>query len=179
MIYFMRHTKTGYIKIGYSGGLRQRLRTIVSTHGVLEPIGLMEGGRDTERQLHAAFKDDRAPMRGEVEWYHPNADLVFYIACNTDVPISLIVDDAARRPIRPVKNSHKICRPFLLRIIKAEKEGRLPTAEQDMARIMGISYLVFKRLRRAKFHLLTNEDIQPVADFFGCSVDELLHQEIE
>jgi hypothetical protein len=67
MVYFIEAGNTGLIKIGHTEGTVER-RIAELQPGcpfALRVVGTMDGGRDTERDLHLMFEDRRA--RGE--WF--------------------------------------------------------------------------------------------------------------
>lgn len=60
MVYFIRNTGDGSIKIGYSASPRTRLCQLqtASPHK-LQLLGAIEGGFDREREIHAIFEEFR------------------------------------------------------------------------------------------------------------------------
>lgn len=75
MIYFIRCTATGLIKIGHAADPWARFSKIQSdTPGKLEMLALEEGGVEREAELHAQFQRSRG------EWFFNTVDLAGYIA---------------------------------------------------------------------------------------------------
>lgn len=72
MIYFIRDTGTGHIKIGFSDTPWARLSQI-QTHcpSPVEMLGVIEGDRTRESAIHAVFSD--LPRRGE--WFCDSGDI--------------------------------------------------------------------------------------------------------
>jgi hypothetical protein len=81
-VYFIRCRGTGLVKIGYSGDHpRVRLRRLRATcPTALEPLGLMRGGLDLERRLHARFDPDWS----HGEWFSGAEGLLAMIAAEAD-----------------------------------------------------------------------------------------------
>ena len=80
MIYFIQRKRDGLIKIGYTGNVGERFSGLKSEHGAIELLGIMEGDRDTENQLHKQFADYRFEKR---EWFSDSTSIREYIASNT------------------------------------------------------------------------------------------------
>lgn len=73
-VYFIRSTRTGCIKIGFSFDPNQRIREL-STSEPVELLGYITGGTDAERRLHDRFSADR--VHGE--WFTPSESLIAYL----------------------------------------------------------------------------------------------------
>jgi hypothetical protein len=69
-VYFMRHGRTGLIKIGYSSKPAAREKTLQAEDPGLELVFSMSGSRETERRLHLKFHSKR--VRGE--WFSLDSD---------------------------------------------------------------------------------------------------------
>jgi hypothetical protein len=91
MVYFIQAEGVRLIKIGLSvGGIRERLFTLRTMSPVpLRCIGLMEGDRDVEIELHRRFRD----LRSHGEWFWPGRELIKFIEDSARQP-----DDAEFRP---------------------------------------------------------------------------------
>lgn len=77
MIYFIRNTTTGTIKIGYSIDPTKRLATLQTAHhDRLEVWDAVPGDQDAERVLHRRF----ASFRMNGEWFHPHPVVITGIA---------------------------------------------------------------------------------------------------
>lgn len=77
-VYFIQSGTTGPIKIGYSAGPPGRRLAALQT-GHPEPLRLLatiEGGRETEINLHRRF----AAHRKTGEWFEPHPDVIQFIA---------------------------------------------------------------------------------------------------
>jgi transcriptional regulator with XRE-family HTH domain len=69
MIYFVRCSSTGLVKIGFANDPWARLSKIRSdSPGELTLLGIEEGGVDREAELHAEF----ASCRERGEWFRPD-----------------------------------------------------------------------------------------------------------
>lgn len=76
MIYFIRGTRSGMVKIGATDSLKRRLGELqTGSPEPLEVLALVEGGADQERMLHERFSDARALG----EWFHPHNELLSFI----------------------------------------------------------------------------------------------------
>lgn len=72
--YFIQNTRTGFIKIGKTAHLAQRLATLsTSCDAELEHLGSVYGDREAE--IHDLF----AKHRERGEWFRPDADLIAFI----------------------------------------------------------------------------------------------------
>jgi hypothetical protein len=76
MIYFVRETEDGFIKIGTTVRLTERLKQLEAEFDVkLEVLAVIAGGRKEEKMLHRRFAHNH-PWR---EWFSPSEDLLRYI----------------------------------------------------------------------------------------------------
>ena len=88
-VYFIRHPKSGLVKVGYSGNVPARLRQLERDEGCpLELLAVTGGGRPREQELHAAMPSFRE--RGE--WFRPNSLIAHYI----DLIQGHVADDTKR-----------------------------------------------------------------------------------
>lgn len=72
MIYFVRCSATGLVKIGYADDPWSRLKKMQSdSPGVLTMLGMEEGGLAREAQYHLKF----ASCRERGEWFRPDGRL--------------------------------------------------------------------------------------------------------
>lgn len=80
MIYFLKHPETGLIKIGTTEDYHLRLYQLEREYGKLELLGLMDGGNETESELHERFRylkpKDHHPAR---EWFRMDNALLEYM----------------------------------------------------------------------------------------------------
>lgn len=77
VVYFTQRIDTGEIKIGFTGNLKSRMRTISAQQKCcLSVLATICGGRQAERCLHLRFANAR--IRGE--WFRPTPELLAYIA---------------------------------------------------------------------------------------------------
>jgi len=82
VIYFLKHPQTGRVKIGQTANYHQRLSSLIVEHGDLELIGIMEGNRDDEQNLHKRFSHLRAKDMPGREWFCLTGELSSYIYQN-------------------------------------------------------------------------------------------------
>jgi hypothetical protein len=80
VIYFLRHTKTGLIKIGTTNNLDTRMYFLRKQYGELELLGLIAGYENEENELHTQFRElnVRRALTGR-EWFKPAKELIAYI----------------------------------------------------------------------------------------------------
>ena len=91
MIYFVRVGKSGPIKIGYSeNNIESRIKDLqIGSPEALILMGVMEGDKAKEREMHEKFKD--LHIRGE--WFRPGVDLRQFIFQNTDFDFKYTAPD--------------------------------------------------------------------------------------
>lgn len=76
MIYFIRASEGGPIKIGTTIRLSRRLKQLMAEFDCgLELLAVMDGNRDEEQALHRRF----GHLRVVNEWFEPGDDLVGFI----------------------------------------------------------------------------------------------------
>lgn len=72
-VYFIQRGEAGPIKIGHSGNPKARLAALkTASDQPLRMIGVMDGGKEAERELHLRFADARL----EGEWFSPTEEIV-------------------------------------------------------------------------------------------------------
>ena len=72
MIYFVQEEFSGFIKIGYTANLDQRVKSLSSTMpGKITLLHYMSGGINEEKALHERFSD----LRVKNEWFRPEREL--------------------------------------------------------------------------------------------------------
>ena len=78
VIYFIRNTKSGYIKIGLATNAEARLRALqTGAEYRLELLATEAGGYAREQALHQQFDDLR--VRADGEWFRPGPELTRYV----------------------------------------------------------------------------------------------------
>lgn len=82
MIYFLRRAD-GAIKIGTTEKYYTRLSDLIKRHGDLELLGVMEGDREKEQEVHRRFAHARLNNKRKTEWFQSCQELLDYIAENT------------------------------------------------------------------------------------------------
>lgn len=75
MIYFVRKVSTGQIKIGYSGNVQERMRSLRSEHGPLELLAVIPGDERAEKAQHARWEW----FHSHLEWFNSGTALLRYI----------------------------------------------------------------------------------------------------
>jgi predicted XRE-type DNA-binding protein len=177
MIYFLRHTETGLIKIGKTIGFSVRLSQLMAQHGDLELIGLMPGYTEEERELHEYFHNcnERDILAGR-EWFKPDTHLVKYINKHSSLtfPLPFGVEHVKR-----IVDIPKVERPFVV-------ENRLTQAiemlmenhslnQKQMAERLGINSSVFSIMLRMRPSKLVNVDIlDKLYQNFGITPNDVL-----
>lgn len=92
VVYFMRRENDGLIKIGTTTAISERFRALDREHGAtLEILGVMEGDKRLESDLHLRFSRSRV----EGEWFSPSIDLLDYIKT-----FSVEWDGIGEKPVR-------------------------------------------------------------------------------
>jgi hypothetical protein len=80
VIYFVKNPDDGRIKIGQSENVRSRILWLRSTSKAnVELLGVMEGSRLLEREIHARFASGWI----DGEWFEATPELLAFIAENT------------------------------------------------------------------------------------------------
>jgi hypothetical protein len=76
-VYFVQAGEDGPIKIGFAADVRKRLSGLqVNCPARIRPLGMVDGDKSTERQLHSRF----AHLRVCGEWFTPAPELLALIA---------------------------------------------------------------------------------------------------
>jgi hypothetical protein len=79
LVYFARLGDDGPIKIGTTGNLASRVKQLAANYECsLEVLGVMPGGRRTERMVHERFRGLRL---GRSEQFQPGEPLLDFIKC--------------------------------------------------------------------------------------------------
>lgn len=75
-VYFVQDERTGLIKIGTSGNIRERIRNLESKYKTkLKFMGRLNGRTETEKQLHKRFWQ----YHHSGEWFTPAQELLEFI----------------------------------------------------------------------------------------------------
>ncbi len=82
MIYFLRRAD-GAIKIGTTKKYYTRRSGLTKRCGDLELLGIMDGDREKELEIHERFRKLRLNHKRKTEWFQPGKELLDYIAENT------------------------------------------------------------------------------------------------
>jgi len=103
VIYFVQRAD-GAIKIGTTEHYHNRMNELRGKYGPLMLLGLMDGARPQEQQLHKQFADSRVIGDG-LEWFYQTDELLAFITTNTHLtlpppPSFVVVRDDTRRRIR-------------------------------------------------------------------------------
>jgi hypothetical protein len=91
MIYFLRRAD-GAIKIGTTEKYYSRLPVLTKTYGHLELLGVMEGDREKEQEIHQQFAHARLNSKRKTEWFQPCLELLDYIKANTSLNVHTAYD---------------------------------------------------------------------------------------
>lgn len=118
MIYFIQHGEDGYIKIGYTSRLETRLRELRKQYGVVTLLGICDGDKTTERELHSRF----STLNRFGEWYRPTDELREFIAHHTHAAV-----------IRPYRRDRKTVPTGKLRILQLQMSKAAQDRIQEVA----------------------------------------------
>jgi hypothetical protein len=109
MIYFLRRAD-GAIKIGTTEKYFNRRSGLVKQHGDLELLGVMEGSRKEEQEIHNQFASAR--LSEKLEWFEPRQDLLDYIAANSSSELQTVrevtikLSDKTHLLLKSFQNEH-------------------------------------------------------------------------
>jgi hypothetical protein len=81
VIYFVKFPGSETIKIGYTGWLPDRLQQLTYQYdleGDVEVLGVLDGNRRKEKEMHERFADLRI---GRSEFFRPGQELLDFIRC--------------------------------------------------------------------------------------------------
>jgi hypothetical protein len=94
-VYFVQAPANGKIKIGTTQDPRRRLVDLMKGSPVpLEPLGVVRGGINVERQLHVRF----GHCHSHGEWFEGSTDLLAYIEARAlpwPEPVRYLADETA------------------------------------------------------------------------------------
>lgn len=76
VVYFIRRTSDGMVKIGTTGSFPQRMNAIRAEHGEIQVLFTRSGSRKLEQQMHAKFAEYRI---ARTEWFMPVRPLLWWI----------------------------------------------------------------------------------------------------
>jgi DNA-binding Xre family transcriptional regulator len=185
MIYFLRHTKTGLIKIGVTYDLDARLHTLRAAYGDLELLGLLAGFEEEENELHIQFKDAnvRSTLKGR-EWFEPTKELMSYIGKYTSMQKPLPIGTRRRssklpftraKPVRPVMSGRvRIMLPELIRQKEMQLRHSLTMAEVAAGAKVS-ERLIYRWLNsKEKIERFDGDTLDGFCAYFGVGVGELL-----
>jgi hypothetical protein len=117
MIYFIRRPDDGWIKIGVTVRLSERLKQLCAEFGgELEVLAVVDGSRARERELHRQFSH----LRAVGEWFEPGDDLTGFIVAE-----GKRWDGEDEAPTAPVK----IERPLAEKAAIIARQRRITIAE--------------------------------------------------
>jgi hypothetical protein len=103
MIYFAQPPEGGPIKIGFSANVEARIRQLEAHYGrSLAVLATMDGGRETEREIHERFAHIQLKGPGSrgnrLEQFKPTADLMAFIG----LPMLVGANPNAVEAMKPV-----------------------------------------------------------------------------
>lgn len=177
MIYFVRHIKTGYIKIGCTSSVVHRLREIAYSHGAVALLGMMNGDFIIEKQLHAHFADYniRPSTWWGKEWFSPAQPILDFI----DVNAALIDNSFGMEFARwyAIGRGRKFTSnlPSLLLIKYGVKSADLLPHRKIIAKEIGIDPQVLNDwLRKNYIRKPIPNTVERICRFLRCGVADLL-----
>lgn len=91
MIYFLRRAD-GAIKIGTTEKYYTRRSGLIKRHGDLELLGVMDGNREIEQEIHKRFAHVRLIGKRKTEWFEASQELLDFIADNTSPEVRTVRD---------------------------------------------------------------------------------------
>jgi hypothetical protein len=132
MIYFFLRRSDGRIKIGTTKDYHSRRYSLATQYGQIELLGLMEGDRKREQELHQQFAQYRV---ARTEFFEDHDALREFITQNTGLPvpvneatsigISEETRDALRDFTRGLGTTYDAALSFLLSLLAEDGETAL------------------------------------------------------
>ena len=174
MIYFLRSVETGYIKIGTTQNLHQRLRLLATKFGKLEVLGVLPGNRPFEKALHMAFKDHVVTEMGR-EWFFDTPSIRKYIDSYAWAWDKQKKIKQKRLYLDPPQYRNGVnCRLYDLIVKKRLEPGFENFGIRELSTATGVSVAQIKLLAKNVAHKFYNADMDALMDFFHCQVDDIL-----
>lgn len=142
MIYFAQYDASvsidAHIKIGTTSDIRTRLAQLRQEFGQeLNVLGVMEGSKKTEQQLHAQF----AHLWRFGEWFRAGEDLLTFIRSHT-IPLYVIEHEQHQATlVAQISNKHQLIR----RLYYDHPEG---LSDSELAILLGTTRVTAYRHRR-------------------------------
>lgn len=172
MIYFVRSLKTGYIKIGMTIDMQQRVRQLSTEYGKVELLGTIPGGRAFETALHMAFDAYLVEGMGR-EWFRDNDDLRKYINRYAKMP------EQFRRerpiPIKPPAYDRGVnCHLYDVFMQRREQRGFENLTLEDIQQSTGVPLRMLRSLVQNKADRFDNAAMDALMNYFGCDVNDML-----
>lgn len=159
MIYFLRSSKTGFVKIGRTAHYHARSLSLKTKYGDLELLGLMSGGHVIEQSLHRQFADMRI---GRTEWFEYRPALIEFIAEHTQLDIP---DESTAIKINVAKY-----RTRLAELMKKHEMTRM-----DVVRAAGMSYPTVVNWETKAMKSLNASIVSTLLSLFNCAYNDLVY----
>lgn len=164
MIYFLRHIKTGIIKIGRTNAYDFRHSELSKGFGELSLLGWVNGGRGKEDELHRLFSkyNVQGTLQGN-EWFSPSDEILAYIRdnANKSKPQGSYTRDTVNTLPKGAINNLSLL---------IEKRG---VTSADVSRATGISNSALLRLAKGQTASINMDIWKKLSDYFGVNGHEL------
>lgn len=170
MIYFLQRAD-GAIKIGTTTQYHARLYALSLEFGKLNLLGLMDGDRSTERQIHRMFPDTR--IEGS-EWFLESNELLEYIRLNTHLslpPIPLKVQSPRTENIV----QGRVCNRLIELIENKQQTEQRLIKPSRLAEEVGISRITMCAWIDGTVDRFDGDTITKLCKYFGCDMPDLLY----
>lgn len=167
MIYFIQRGDAGPIKIGYAKDLGTRLQNLQTWHDEpLRVVGVIEGDRTTERQMHERF----ASLRIRGEWFECREELSAFVATliTPDVPEAKRAASVTRREIRTADRARFL--PLQVQALAKRTSLLSPMGRSTLAQELNVHPDTVLNWMHGKT-VMSGADICAVAEYFGTRGD--------
>jgi hypothetical protein len=77
----------GVIKIGFSTNPHLRVQQLYGPPGPFQLIGIFEGTKDTETEIHRRLREFRCRSEGQKEWYHFSSAVIEVVRMVAGPPV--------------------------------------------------------------------------------------------
>lgn len=174
MIYFLQRAD-GAVKIGTTNQYHNRLYSLSLEFGNLSLLGLMDGDRAVERQIHQMFPETQI---GKSEWFLESEALSEYIRANTHLSVPPIAPNVKPPRVEKVVKGHVRNRLPQLIEAKQQREQRMINTSQ-LADEIGISRPTLYKWLDNHVDRFDAKVCDAFCHYFNCEYGELLYVEFE
>jgi len=172
MIYFLQRAD-GAIKIGTTEQYYTRIYQLIREYGDLDLLGLMDGGREIERQVHERFSHVRVKR---TEWFMQSTDLLDYIRFNTHLQLPPVPEKVIQVKSRKTPTTPGRVRNRLIELIskKQQVENRLIKI-RELAQETGISHQTIYSWMDDNLTRFEVKVCDAFCRYFDCNYGDLLY----